>query len=58
MPSILQQKKFWNCASKIIKNFLKNNNNKIFISTHGHGVPYFHLRISKKPKYYFEKDFI
>ena len=28
---------------------------KVWISAHGLGVPYFHLRISTKPKYYFDE---
>jgi hypothetical protein len=41
---------FWKKAGEIIKEeALKSN---IYISTHGRGVPYFHLRIEKNPTYY------
>lgn len=32
------------------KTMLKHNN--VYLSTHGHGVPYLHVRICKTPKYY------
>lgn len=30
----------------------KNAKNPIYLSTHGHGVPWLHVRICNKPKYY------
>lgn len=55
-----QQIIFWKyVARKIIK--LSSNMNptdKLYISTHGLGVSYFHLRISFSPKYYLTKKFI
>ena len=30
---------------------------KIYVSTHGLGVPYFHLRIDLEPKYYITSKF-
>jgi hypothetical protein len=61
--SITHQKEFWKKVAFEIENILKskpNNkgNNKIYVSTHGLGVPYFHLRLDKKPKYYQTKEFI
>ena len=46
-----QQQKLWNKVASIIKKELKKKN-KIWVSTHGLGVPYLHIRISTSPKYY------
>ncbi len=42
---------FWQFVTKVIEILLKYNDN-IYVSTHGLGVSYFHLRLSLKPKYY------
>lgn len=42
---------FWRYVSKIIRN-LWSKNVKFWVSTHGKGVPYFHLRLDMSPKYY------
>jgi hypothetical protein len=52
--SKLQQKIFWKEVSKIIREETKKHTH-IWVSAHGLGVPYFHLRICQKPKYYFNK---
>lgn len=52
-----QQKHFWKYAAQEIMDMLKNNS-KIYVSTHGLGVPYFHLRLDTRPKYYQTKEFI
>lgn len=52
--SITHQREFWKYASKIIKQQLKLQKG-VYISTHGLGVPYFHLRLDTKPKYYQSK---
>lgn len=31
---------------------------KVFISTHGHGVPWLHVRLSDTPKYYTHKKYV
>jgi hypothetical protein len=49
---------YWKYVSNIIKNLIKNNKDKYYISTHGLGVHYFHLRISTIPKYYNTKSFL
>ena len=49
--SQLQQKKLWKKVALETKKFLKNHDN-VWISTHGLGVSYLHIRISAKPKYY------
>lgn len=55
--SIRHQKEFWKYTSQAIKKFIKGKE-IIWISTHGIGIPYFHLRIDTKPKYYQTKRFI
>jgi hypothetical protein len=52
-----QQKIFWKKVSNEIKKILKTED-KIYVSTHGLGIPYFHLRLDKVPKYYETKEFI
>lgn len=49
--SEIQQKETWKLVVKEIKNMLKNNE-YIWVSTHGTGVNYLHIRISNSPKYY------
>ena len=51
---IIQQKEFWKFASEEIKNILKTEK-EIYISTHGLGVSYFHLRLCNSAKYYHTK---
>lgn len=55
--SITQQKEFWKYTANEIKQHQKKYN-KIYISTHGLGVNYFHLRIDLEPKYYQTLEFI
>jgi hypothetical protein len=55
--SITHQKFFWKKVAKEINKILINNE-KIYVSTHGLGIPYFHLRLDKYPKYYITKNFI
>ena len=54
--SKLQQKKFWMLVSESISIMLKKHN-KIWVSTHGLGVSYLHVRIDTKPKYYKTTEF-
>ena len=49
--SITQQTEFWKFVAIQVLNYLTTHNH-VFISTHGLGVPYFHLRLDPKPKYY------
>lgn len=49
--SVYKQKQFWNFAIEEINNFLKTND-KVYVSTHGLSVSYFHLRLCNYPKYY------
>lgn len=54
--SMLQQREFWKCVSQVAQEELKKHPT-LWISTHGAGVPYLHVRISSKPKYYFDNTF-
>lgn len=55
--SISQKKAFWKRVSSEIKKSLKYDD-KLYVSTHGLGVSYFHLRLENNPKYYITKSFI
>ena len=46
-----QKREFWKKVAKEARSMLKENEN-IWISTHGLGVNYLHVRICNKPKYY------
>lgn len=46
-----KQKIYWKYVSNKIKEFLQTNE-KVYVSTHGLNVPYFHLRLCSYPKYY------
>lgn len=48
----IQQQEFWKEVAKIAKRRM-NEKGKVWISVHGLGVPYTHVRISNRPKYYF-----
>lgn len=51
-----QQKRFWNMvAVQAIE--MKEKHGKVWISTHGLGVPYLHVRIDTFPKYYTTRKF-
>lgn len=52
-----QQQHFWKLVAEEAFNMLKIHN-KIWISTHGLGIPYFHVRIDIHPKYYGTIEFI
>ena len=54
-----QQEYLWKEVSKQIKKLLKKNKGKpLWVSTHGTGVHYLHIRICNKPKYYLTKSFM
>jgi hypothetical protein len=46
-----EQKNFWKVVVKAIQKGLKKWG-KVWVNTHGHGVPYLHVRIDSTPKYY------
>jgi hypothetical protein len=51
-----QQKNFWKEVAKSIVMMLEKHD-KVWVSTHGLGVPYLHIRIDTNPKYYQSKIF-
>jgi hypothetical protein len=53
--SELQQQHFWQKVAKVAKEFM-HEKGKVWISVHGLGVEYTHVRISSSPKYYFDKE--
>ena len=52
--SIQQQKQFWKKVANVANKFM-NKKGKVWISVHGLGVHYTHVRISSEPKYYFDE---
>ncbi len=50
-----QQIEFWKKVAEVAKQFMKTKG-KVWISVHGLGVPYTHVRISSLPKYYFDNE--
>ena len=55
--TLIQQRHFWQLVAATIKKALKTHD-EVYVSTHGLGVPYFHLRIDFAPKYIQTKSFI
>lgn len=53
----IQQQEFWKKVAKVAKKFVKENG-EAWISVHGMGVNYTHVRIDPYPKYYFDKKLI
>jgi hypothetical protein len=51
----IQQREFWKKVAETAKQFMKEKG-KVWISVHGLGVEYVHVRISSSPKYYFDND--
>ena len=51
----IQQQEFWKHVAEVAKKFMKKNG-KVWISVHGLGVAYTHVRISIIPKYYFVSE--
>ena len=50
---------FWKYVAKEIKKVLaKDGIKRIYVSTHGAGVSYFHLRLDTIPKYYVTSEYI
>ena len=53
--SEIQQQEFWKKVAEVAKKFMKEKG-KVWISVHGLGVYYTHVRISSQPKYYFDDE--
>jgi hypothetical protein len=49
--TLAQQKALWKRVVTVARKLMKNNK-YVWISTHGLGVPYLHVRVSTIPKYY------
>jgi hypothetical protein len=52
-----QQEAFWKRVAKEAKRFCAIHG-RVWISVHGLGVAYTHVRIATSPKYYFAKEFL
>ena len=52
--SVIHKREFWKEVARIIRKQMEENNH-LWISAHGLGVSYFHVRICQIPKYYFSK---
>ena len=50
-----QQKEFWKHVAHVARKCMKKWKS-VWISVHGLGVAYTHVRISSSPKYYFDKS--
>jgi hypothetical protein len=53
--SELQQQEFWKKVAEVAKQFMKEKG-KVWISVHGLGVAYTHVRIASTPKYFFDSE--
>ena len=51
----IQQRFFWKKVAEVAKEFM-NVRGKVWISVHGLGVDYTHVRIAASPKYYFDDN--
>lgn len=52
---IIQQQEFWKKVAETAQMFMQDKG-KVWISAHGLGVAYTHVRISSSPKYYFDAE--
>lgn len=50
-----QQQEFWKKVAEVARQFMTEKG-RVWISVHGLGVEYTHVRISSSPKYYFDND--
>ena len=48
-----QQVAFWKHVAQLLESSVDDG---YYVSVHGHGVAYLHVRISRKPKYHFAKQ--
>lgn len=51
----IQQQEFWKQVATIAENKM-HEVGRVWVSAHGLGVPYLHIRVCSMPKYYFDKD--
>lgn len=52
---VIQQQKFWKKVAKLAVKLMQLKG-KVWISVHGLGVAYTHVRLSTSPKYYFDQE--
>ena len=52
---MIQQQEFWKKVAEVAKKYM-DKNEKVWISVHGLGVAYTHVRITSSPKYYFDNE--
>ncbi len=52
--TVVQQQEFWKKVAEVARSFMEEKG-KVWVSVHGMGVGYTHVRISSSPKYYFMK---
>jgi hypothetical protein len=51
--SLSTKKAFWKKVAESIEKFVKTTKlDKVYVSTHGNGVAWLHVRICKSPKYF------
>ena len=53
--TLIQQQAFWKKVGSTAKKMM-HEKGKVWISVHGLGTDYAHVRISSRPKYYFNKE--
>ena len=51
----IQQKEFWKKVAQVSKKQMKKFES-VWVSAHGLGVPYLHIRVCSMPKYYFDEE--
>lgn len=51
----IQQQEFWKNVATIAEKQMKKFGS-VWVSAHGLGVPYLHIRVCSMPKYYFDKE--
>ena len=54
---LIQQKELWKYVAKVAKNIMKTDG-RAYISVHGRGVAYTHVRISHTPIHYFDNKLL
>ena len=50
-----QQQELWKKVAQVAKTFM-NKHGKVWVSVHGLGVAYTHIRVAASPKYYFDAE--
>ena len=53
--SATQKAQLWKLVAKVVRRQAKVWP-RVWVSVHGHGVPYLHVRVSSRPRYYFDQQ--